>query len=299
MSLSLKANAAGTQGEILLNGVPALQIDSLTSRIKALAPYMMENTRQTLSANRTYYVRTDGNDSNTGLVNDSAGAFLTIQKAIDVVCSTLDIAAGVVVTIQVADGTYTTPVAMKPYLGAGTIVLQGNISTPANCVINTTSASCVTNTYAGSPLTVKGFKLIAGTSGNGLAAYDGAKITFSDINFGTFTGSFASHLYADRGGLVMAAGNYTISGSVFAHAWTNFHGGIFISSRTLTLLSAPAFSGAFLYSRNGWFQADGSVYSGSATGKRYDLSLNAVAFVNGGTLPGSVAGTVATGGQYT
>jgi len=42
LSISLKANAAGTQGEILLNGVPALQIDSLTNTIKALAPFTLE-----------------------------------------------------------------------------------------------------------------------------------------------------------------------------------------------------------------------------------------------------------------
>ncbi len=51
MSLSLKANAAGTQGELLLNGVPALQIDSLTSTIKALAPYLLVGTEVVSNAN--------------------------------------------------------------------------------------------------------------------------------------------------------------------------------------------------------------------------------------------------------
>lgn len=41
--------------------------------------------RDLLTTNRTYYVRTDGSNSNNGLANTSGGAFLTIQKAIDTV----------------------------------------------------------------------------------------------------------------------------------------------------------------------------------------------------------------------
>lgn len=47
----------------------------------------------------TYYVRTDGSDSNTGLVNDAGGAWLTLQHA------ALNVAAGD--TVHVASGTYT------------------------------------------------------------------------------------------------------------------------------------------------------------------------------------------------
>src|SRR3954447_13757840 len=92
--------------------------------------------REQLSANRTYYVRTDGSDSNNGLANSSSGAFLTIQKAIDTV-GALDLSI-YNVTVQVADGTYTGTVTVTgPWVGSGTVFLQGNTTTPANVVITT------------------------------------------------------------------------------------------------------------------------------------------------------------------
>lgn len=79
--------------------------------------------REKLTGNRTYYVRTDGNDANGGLTNSSGGAFLTIQKALDVV-GALDLST-FTATISIADGTYTITSALR-YRGyqGGQVVLR-------------------------------------------------------------------------------------------------------------------------------------------------------------------------------
>jgi len=61
-------------------------------------------TREQLTANRTYYVRNDGSDSNTGIIDSSTGAFATWAKAIDVATLSLD-CNGFQVTIECNSGT--------------------------------------------------------------------------------------------------------------------------------------------------------------------------------------------------
>ena len=109
--------------------------------------------REKLTANRTYYVRTDGSDSNTGLVDSAGGAFLTKQKAIDVTAA-LD-QAGFPVVIQVGAGTYTAGMAMKQFTGP--VFIQGDTTTPSNVVISTTSALPVTHIVV-AVVTIQGFK---------------------------------------------------------------------------------------------------------------------------------------------
>jgi len=252
--------------------------------------------RELLTSNRTYYVRTDGSDSNNGLANTSGGAFLTIQKAIDVVCS-LDMSI-YQVTIQVADGTYTTPVVLKQYIGSLEPLIIGNTTTPSNCIISTTSANCIDCNLSGVSWNVRGFKLTTTTSGSAIYARNGSRIYIQKIDFGSVAGTYGTHILSDRGGVIVAVGNYSITGGGFAHAWSSYCGGIVITSRTITITGTPNFTKSFLFSRFGYFEGDTTTYSGSATGKKYDISMNAVAFTNGYTLPGDVAGTTATGAQY-
>lgn len=281
-----------------LAGTELLEIVQSGTSKQVAASYIAAISREILSSARTYYVRTDGSDSNDGLANTSGGAFLTIQKAIDTVASRLDIQAGVVVTIQVADGTYTGANVLRPFFGAGSVTIQGNNTTPANVVVSTTSAHCFA-TYGKCVYTLKDMKLQTTTSGWAIVCTAGATITHSNMNFGACANG---HMYVSNSASIISSTSYAISGSASVHVQASIIGSWQSTGGTVTLTGTPAFSTGFAVSSNvSAIYAGGTTYSGSATGKRYDATLNATISSNGGGssfFPGDSAGTTATGGQY-
>lgn len=254
--------------------------------------------RETLSAARTYYVRTDGSDSNDGLANTSGGAFLTVQKAIDVISYTLD-CNGQTITVQVGDGTYTAGFTIRPITGGTTITVQGNSGTPTNVVISTTGSNCASNGIGGTTLIVKDMKLTTATSGSCILASAGGYVSFSGIDFGACANW---HIQCQQFGRVSISGNYTISGGAAAHYFFSGYGYIAGGSKTVTISGTPAFSLAFAYSNTpAGCETSSFTFTGAATGKRYDVSANSVLYTGGGGanyFPGNVAGTTATGAQY-
>ncbi len=255
--------------------------------------------REKLTANRTYYVRTDGNDSNDGLTNDSSGAFLTIQKAVDVIAETLDI-AGYTVTVQVGDGTYTGSVSLKNVAGfasPGNLIIQGNTSTPSNVVISTTSANCFSVGNLAVTWRIQYMKLQTTTSGSCIEV-TACPFQFRDLDFGSCA---ANHINVLMGGVVLVFGSaYTISGNAGVH-WRAVPGVINCQGKTITLTGTPAFTYFASSQRCAIINVDGNTFSGSATGARYQAVLNGAINTNGGGatyLPGNAAGVTATGGQY-
>lgn len=245
--------------------------------------------REMLLAARTYYVRTDGSDSNDGLTDSAGGAFLTIGKAMTVVAA-LDL-GGTTVTVQVGAGTYAEAVTLALLIGgAGTLI--GDTTTPSNVVISATSANAIRAITGNRGWTVRGFKLTTTTSGYSLYANNGSSVVYNSIDFGASAGG---HIFANNGSFAFCTGNYTISGSAPWH-WAVDNGSILTSnSDTITLSGTPAFSTAFAYAaRNGVMKVDGNTFSGSATGKRYQAENGGAISTNGaGTsyLPGNSAGT--------
>jgi hypothetical protein len=104
----------------------------------------------------TFYVRTDGNDNNTGLANDPADAFATIYGAINAI-STRYISQNTI-TVRVADGNYIGGFGVNGgYISSWNIV--GNVTNPQNVTIDATSLSPPAGSVGGTACT-------SGTGGN-------------------------------------------------------------------------------------------------------------------------------------
>jgi len=255
-----------------------------------------------LTAATNYFVTTTGNDSNSG---SSAAPFLTIQGAINFIANNVDL-AGNDVTINVASGTYTTPVlVLSPWVGTGTVKIHGDTTTPSNVVISTTSASAITvgdvnHAHRGATLSVEGLKITTSTSGSGIVAVGGGTAVITgNMEFGSVVNFQISASFSSS---VDIQSNYTISGGASAHINVTNNCSASLAGRTITITGTPAFSLAFVQTtRNGALSISGNTFSGSATGTRYSATLNSVIDTNGAGatyLPGNVGGTTATGGVY-
>ncbi|WP_405173403.1 hypothetical protein [Paenibacillus sp. FSL H8-0260] len=99
-------------------------LDGVTSGIQGQlngkAPLV--TTPQQTTADITYYVRTDGDDNNTGLVNTAGGAFRTIDKAVSMLPKVINHA----VVINVAAGMYTEELLLAGFSGSGSIYVIGS-----------------------------------------------------------------------------------------------------------------------------------------------------------------------------
>lgn len=259
----------------------------------------LPNIRELVTAAQTYYVRTDGSDSNTGLVNSAGGAFLTIQKAVDVVCA-LDLSV-YQVTIQVADGTYTGAVVLKAYVGTLAPILRGNNSTPANVIISTTSASAISN-GSGRAWSVLDLKLQTTTSGVGLSASNKGDINFGNLVFHTCA---TAQMQAVSGAVITCVGNFAVSGNSPSMVVAGGGGGVVnLGGFTVTFSNSPVYSTATVnVATLSYASVFGMTFTngGTVTGPRYSVIANGVIFTNGGSasyIPGSTSGSSASGGQY-
>ena len=199
--------------------VEALNVDAATGRVRLPAALALSDdnqivakrhVREMLTANRTYYVRSDGSNSNSGLADTAGGAFLTIQKAWNVIV-TLDL-AGFTATINIGTGTFTAGLSAAVAPVGGNVIVNGNGA--ANTTISVTGGNAIIN-QALCNITVQNIRLQTTTSGAGLRALGvGAKIT---LGAGVTFGANADADMWAQGGIISGGGNaYTKTGNTAA-----------------------------------------------------------------------------------
>lgn len=293
-------------GPILVHKNGSLNTSSLTgSYLGGTAPVVNDGGyifAQSLFENRTIYVRPGGNDNNDGLENTDARAFRTIGAAVAFLAK-LPFNAMFFVTnqdsafvIQVADGTYAETVNLRDVQTLGATI-RGNEANPANVVVNG-----VTDGFVAIGLSSNWFLrglTISATAGSCIRAERGSRVLYQNCRFATAT---VAHISAQTGSSVVAEGNYAITGAAAWHKIARTGSLIMTSDRTVTITGTPAFSQTYAFADDtSIIRATGMTFTGTATGKRYDVATNGVVNTNGGGasyFPGSIAGTTATGGQY-
>lgn len=245
-----------------------------------------------LKGNLALFVRTDGNDGNSGLANSAAGALLTIQAAVNRIRDSYDL-GGFNATVTIGTGTFGGVSMDGPPVGRGTVTLQG--SGVANTIIQGTGTGAVALSYA-ARLTVAGCKLQTSGAGHAVQVSNGASVLLSGCEFGQTTGG--AHMLVQTGGKVdFASSSLTISGGAAYHMLVQTDGIVTGYSATVTFSGTPAFSSVYIWNDGGHVWIYGTTYTGSFTGKRYAVDHNGYLRTNGQTLPGTVAGTISTSGD--
>ncbi|WP_159886209.1 C1q-like domain-containing protein [Paenibacillus puerhi] len=117
------------------------------------------------TAEITYYVRTDGNDNNAGTANTAAGAFRTIQKAVNSVPQIVNHT----VTINVAAGTYSEDVILRNFITGD--VFNGFILKAANNNQNATNVNSITFKYCTGRVEASGFTATTNSQEGFIALY--------------------------------------------------------------------------------------------------------------------------------
>lgn len=255
----------------------------------------------------TIYVRTDGNDNNTGNSNTAGGALATIAAALAKLQSRYYLAGGIG-TVQLGNaGTYTFPGQVSA-LG-GSIHIVGDPSNQSSYIISGagpgSGSSALLSAVAGN-VTLSGVTVVnAGsipTNSNVSAVSSGAQLFLQNVTLGTSAITVQSLMLASAGGGIVIGSGCILNGAantaMLAQSASITIGG------NISMASSPSYSIAMAQATvNGSILLASSAFTitGSASGSRYSATLNGVINTAGGGanyFPGSTAGSTATGGQY-
>jgi hypothetical protein len=289
-SLTLDVDLVGGSGThsdwaVNLTGEPgedgATDYDDLTNKPRL---------REVLTAARSYYVATTGSDSNDGLT--AGTAFRTVQKAADVV-ATLDMSI-YQVTINLGAGFYNETVTLKQVVGGLPPLING-----VGATSSTVSKIYAENNFSNWRLRNMG--LAGSVGGIGMQVIGHAAISIGLFDFGGTSRN--QHARVESSAVLKAEGNFSISTGATQQAFDAIHSDVAFQGRTITI-NADINVGTFFAARGaGYLQLWSCTFSTGSftvTGKRYACTSNGVLETGGvaDLIPGTTAGTTATGGQY-
>jgi hypothetical protein len=284
-------------------GYTACTFSAGTKRVFMTVPAwgISHYTGKSMSSPRNIFVRTDGNDGNTGWEDSAGGALATISAACDLASQYIHLGD---VLVNIGSGTYADTQAIieagvQTGSSAHVLTFYGDWTTPSTRTLSNTANAPVLDIADNYPYIValNHVRLLSsgGTGAIGIRVGKNARLAADKADFGACTGP---HVELLSGAQYTATSSMLISGSSPCHIRALEGLSRIKASIPYTISNTPAFSSAFIYVK-GCVVADltGATYSGSATGKRYDV--RGCSYVESGvTLPGGTAGTVLTGGQY-
>lgn len=269
--------------------------------------------RTKLIAARTYYVRTDGSDAGTGLVDASSSsapncAFATWQRAVTAALALDNSGFDVTIVAGSESGTktwnFTAINVLGPTVGDGRIILDGN---GANTVLNG-SGNCI---FGAGPIQFYVGNLTLTSAGNygSVVANNGAFIGLGNPAtggagpiFGVTTGSHML-VHDSQSYIAILNTSYTITGSCgVAHFWTAGNGTAAHEGTSVTITGNPTIPVFAQSTTGGYMQfASTSTFTGTCVGKKFSCQsggMISTANVGINFLPGSIAGEVLSGGGY-
>jgi hypothetical protein len=291
-------------------------------------PLASGGPRTILTADTTYYVRTDGSDANTGTFDNPTGAWLTWQYGLNWIASNIDFnsynvtlahgneGAGSVFTFTAPAGKAVMELGTLGFVGGGQLFIMGNstdMTTPTNCVLQGSGSGVFGVSWGSNGLAeiyFAGFALrtqmnvVPGNYESCIKVYGGCVFNYGWINFG------AAYHHVDAicaGAQIYEMGPCTISGGGDAHWAIEGSGTSLIcsgavgppingpASWTDTLVGTPAFTTAFA-----WINDNASLinfkgitsWTGAATGPSMLVATGGSINFFGIPLPGDSDGTV-------
>ena len=229
-----------------------------------------------LTTATTFYVRSDGSDSNDGSADSAAKAFLTFQHAYDNLCSSYDL-GGQIITIKAGNEgvskTFAGITVSQPWIGGGSVIIRGQSAANTSFNDQGTFGDAFTIQATLPGIMTIDFATLVSSAGDAIDHESSGIVHIgSNLTFGTVANNhidcFGTGAIVDYSPDSVGAG-YTIAGNA------NFHvvitAGGFVTDSLLnnntgvvTLSGTPNFS-FWVLEKGGIYNVQRTTFSGSVS----------------------------------